>query len=117
MNDTQNIDALTEGRAPFIEENGMIVRIYANDTSNPTLPHLLDMFYAGVAANTLGLMVAKNSETGAEETLLIGIVPEETPDGEYYVTIPLARLLSKEESAVYMAPDGDGGYIDHRNTE
>lgn len=117
MTDTTELKRFTENKTPFMEEHGLFAWIYANDSTNPVLAGLIDMFYNGVFENTLGIMVAKNTETGAEETILVGIVPTSTPDGEYAATIPLARLLSKEESAIYMAPDGKGGYIDHRITE
>lgn len=111
------LDIFTSGHAPFMEEQGFVPWIYTNDKANPSLLGLLNMFYEGAFNNTIGIMVVKNAETGNEETILVGLVPTDTPDGEYVSTIPIAKLMSKEESVILLAPDGEGGYIDHRTAQ
>lgn len=68
---------------------------------------LMEMFYRGAYANTLGYMDAKNNETGEIEPILVGM--ETTPDGKVN-TYPLAKLLAPEDVAKYSAPDGKGGF-------
>ena len=118
MYDENNtVSLFTSGNAPFLEKQGFVPWVYANDSTNPALLGLLNMFYEGAFNNSIGIMVVKNSETGEEETVLVGLLPVETPDGEYVSTIPIAKLMTKEESASLLAPDGDGGYIDNRTEQ
>ncbi len=67
---------------------------------------LIEMFYRGVLANTLGLMEARNSETGELELILVGLDKE----GDEVKTYPLAVMLNKDGGKIYEAPDGKGGY-------
>lgn len=107
------IERFSSGKAPALDEQGMICYVFANDRENPALYGLLNMLYEGCFKNTVGITVAKNSKTGNEETLFVGLEKTENTIG----VIPFARMLSKEETAEYMPPDEVGGYIDYRNAE
>ena len=87
--------------------------IFVNDKQNPWPRRLLDMMYQGVGEESLGVMVAKHADTGEEATLLVGIMRE----GSNITVHALARMLNAEEAVQYLAPDGEGGYIDHRKSE
>ena len=108
-----SIELFTSGKAPKIEAQGMIPWVFANDKDNPTVFGLLDMFYDGAFTNTLGIMIAKNITTNEEEAVLVGLVKQ---DGEI-AAYPIAKVLNKEASTEYLPPDGEGGWIDHRNAE
>ena len=108
-----SIELFTSGKAPKIEAQGMIPWVFSNDKDNPTVFGLLDMFYDGAFTNTLGIMIAKNITTDEEEAVLVGLVKQ---DGEI-AAYPIAKVLNKEASTEYLPPDGEGGWIDHRNAE
>jgi hypothetical protein len=91
------------------EEPGYIAYLFTNNKDSAFLLHqLLEMFHRGVLENTIGLMEAKNTETGAIERLIVGVAH----DGEDTFTYPLARLLEPEEAGKYVGPDGQGGYLE-----
>ncbi len=77
-------------------------------TNNPNALQysILEMFYRGVINNTLGLMEAKNKETGEIEMILVGLDKE----GEEVKTYPLARIFKQGEATNLLAPDGKGAY-------
>jgi hypothetical protein len=104
----EELDAFIAGEAPAIVEKGFKPRIFANDMSNPVLSGILNLFYSGVQSGTLGLMVAKNKNTGDETPVLVGIVENGGPDDGVYI---VASVLGKEGSMDFLAPDGKGGYI------
>ena len=83
----------------------MEMMVFSNNP-NPLQYNLIEMFYRGVLANTLGLMEARNKETGELELILVGL----DKDGEEVKTYPLAVMLKKDGGAIYEAPDGKGGY-------
>lgn len=72
------------------------------------LQGLLKMFYHVVLTNRLAIMQAKNSETGEEEIVLVGV----EQNGEGINAYPLAAPLSAEAVARYIAPDGAGGWLE-----
>lgn len=96
-----------EGLAP-------ILYVFANRSPAPELESLLAMFYTAVYDNTLGIMQARNSETGEDEIVLVGVAVD--PEGKT-ACFPLSRIFSVEDSHIYRAPDGKGGYYDPKDTE
>lgn len=105
---TAELAAFTSGETPDMDERGISPRIFSNDMTNPMLPGILNLFYSGVFAGTLGLMIAKNKATGQEEPVLVGVVENGGPEDGLYI---IAAVLGKENSMNYMPPDGKGGYI------
>ena len=77
-----------------------------SNNPNPIQYNLLEMFYRGVLANTLGLMEARNTETGELDLILVGLDKE----GDEVKTYPLAVMLKKDGGKIYQAPDGKGNY-------
>lgn len=77
------------------------------------LQGLLKMFYHIVLTNRLAIMQAKNSETGEEEIVLVGV----EQNGEGVNAYPLAMPLSAEAVARYVAPDGNGGWLERTEEE
>lgn len=86
-------------------ETEMDMLLFSNNP-NPIQYNLLEMFYRGVLQNTLGLMEARNVETGELDLLLVGLDKE----GEEIKTYPLAVLIKKDAGKTYLAPDGLGNY-------
>ena len=105
-------EALTQmitGQMPFMQEKGYRSYIYQNDHTNPTPAFLLNMLYQQIHNNRIGIMVAKNVKTGAEETLLVGIeLREDGTEGAF----PLALILGSEAYDTYAIPLGEGRYSD-----
>jgi hypothetical protein len=81
--------------------------VLTNDM-NPQKVAIMEMFYRGAFANTLGYMDAFNEETGETDALLVGMSKDENGNVETY---PLAKLLKPEDVKIYKAPDGKGGYV------
>lgn len=104
----------TAPQAPNIAEREMTPWVFANDKTNPAPFGILNMFYSGVFSNTLGIMVAKNTETGLEDAVLVGLDRDENGELGVY---PIAVVLSKEDSIKFLPPDGNGGYVDYRKPE
>ena len=71
------------------------------------LQGLLKMFYHIVLTNRLAIMQAKNADTGEEEIVLVGV----EQNGEGVNCYPLAVPISAEQVGKYIAPDGQGGWI------
>lgn len=109
MSEQEDLSTLLTAEAPFIEDKGMMPWVFTNDKTNPAPFQILNLFYKGVFSNTVGVMHAKHKETGNLELLLVGLTRDEGGDLGVY---PLARLLSMEDSADYLPPDGNGGYIE-----
>lgn len=82
--------------------------IFTNDKANPYPRQLLHQFYEGTLTNKIGIMHAKDKETGADALLLVGVLRNEEGDIGCY---PLARVLDASEVQNYLAPDGNGGWI------
>lgn len=80
---------------------------FSNHSPAPELESLLAMFYKGAVDNQLGIMQALNSETNAEELLLVGV----TVDNGNTHCYPLCTLLKAEDVPRYKAPDGKGGWF------
>lgn len=109
MSEQEDVIALLNTEAAFIEGKGMMPWVFTNDKTNPAPFQILDLFYKGVFSNTVGVMHAKRKDTGNLELLLVGLTKDEGGDLGIY---PLARLLSMEDSADYLPPDGNGGYVE-----
>jgi hypothetical protein len=105
----ENLMSDNEVLTPETEERGYIAYLFTNDKNKAFVLHqLLEMFHNGVFQNTIGLMEAKNRDTGKVETLIVGV----EHNGAETFTYPLARLLDPEEGAKYAGPDGNGGWLD-----
>lgn len=101
------IAASTEaGKGP--EATKFDLHVFTNDQSNPFAIKQLEMFYRCVLASKVGIMHAKNKETGAIETLLVGV--ENSPSG--IISYPLAKILDEGDLNTYLPPDGQGGYLE-----
>lgn len=96
---------MTEENLQTVE---MDAHIFANNPGDPKLQALLSMFYSGVLQNTVGVMLAKNKDTGAEELVLVGV--NVTADGTE--TYPIAKILGPEDVTKFVAPDGKGGWFE-----
>lgn len=81
--------------------------VFSNETEDNGTVQLLQMFYRGAFANSVGIMRALNTETNKVESVLIGV---EIVGGksEFY---PLARVLEPDEATKYLAPNGKGGWF------
>lgn len=91
------------------ETNEITLYTFANHHPAPELEVLLRMFYRGASENMLGIMQALNTETNAEELVLVGVSLDSKGNTQCY---PLATLLSKEQTPKYRSPDGKGGWFD-----
>lgn len=102
-------ESMFDQAAKDMKERDMIPWVFSNDKKNPAPMGLLNMFYSGVFSNTLGIMVAKDSETGDIVSVLVGLSKDGNGEPAIY---PIARILGDSESKRYLPPDGNGGYID-----
>lgn len=82
--------------------------IFTNDQTNPFLQQILHAFYDGVLNNKLGVMQAKDAESGDLVTLLVGLVRTEEGGINCF---PLAKILDGNAAEKYLAPDGNGGWV------
>lgn len=85
----------------------MVEWVFTNDKTNPHVRQQFHLYMSATFQNSIGLMHAKNKDTDEIHTLIVGV--ENGDDG--IVTYPLARILLPEEQNLYLAPDGEGGYI------
>jgi hypothetical protein len=85
---------------------------FSNHSPAPELESLLAMFYKGAVDNQLGIMQALNTETNAEELLLVGV----TVDNGDTHCYPLCTLLKAEDVPRYKAPNGKGGWFGDEQT-
>lgn len=101
-----------EELAKRLEGIEMTEWIFTNDKENPYPQAILHAFYDGIVKNKVGIMHAKLADKDEVHTLLVGIEVTEGGDVGCY---PLARILTQEEQAQYIAPDGEGGWQDGSN--
>lgn len=104
----EDLLAASEAAAEGPAETKFNLHVFTNDKGNPFAIKQLELFYQCVLASKVGLMHAKNSETGAIETLLVGV--EQGPNG--IISYPLAKILDETDLNLYLPPDGDGGYLE-----
>jgi hypothetical protein len=97
-----------EEQAPKQEAVLMTFTNHKDPQSLAVKQGLLKMFYHIVLTNRLGIMEAKNSETGEEELVLVGI----EQDGDAMNVFPLALPIKGEDAGKYIAPDGKGGWLE-----
>ena len=105
MSDTDQ-DNTTEAQGTEIEVN---MYVYTNKAPDAPAESLLRLFYEGTLTNSIGAMRAKNTKTGEEELLLVGIYFKEDGSSE---TFPLARILNADDATAYVSPDGKGGWFE-----
>lgn len=86
----------------------MVEWAFTNDKTNAHIRQLFHMLYRAIFLNKIGVMHAKRRDSDKIDTLLVGV--EVTPEGT--LTWPLARVLSEEEQGQYVAPNGDGSWIE-----
>lgn len=103
-----------DASAPFIMSKGMNPHVFSNDPYNPVPYGLLDMFYRLVHENRVGIMVAKDDETGDLKTLLCFVGDRNDEDVELF---PVAVLIQAEETQRYRAPIGNGEFYEPDATE
>lgn len=100
---------MSDNVTPVTEEPGVIAYMFSNDKDGADrLLSYLRMFYEGVYKNSVGIMEAKNKDTGQLELVLVGINHGE--DG-LTDTFPIAKILSAHDAVRYLAPDSEGGWI------
>lgn len=90
--------------------NEAVLMAFTNDKSPEhlgVLQGLLKMFYHATLTNRIGIMEARNIETGEVEVVLVGV--EQTDDS--LSAYPLASLINAEAVSKYEAPDGNGGWL------
>lgn len=91
------------------EEPGVIAYMFSNDAGGADrLLSFLRMFYEGVYKNTVGIMEAKNKDTGELELVLVGINHSEDGMSD---TFPIAKILTAHDATRYLAPDSEGGWL------
>lgn len=89
-------------KAPVIDVELIIL---AND--NPPLADVfLKTLYNAFFQAQVGIMYAKNSETGQVEPLIVGLQAA----GDDFNCFPLAKIINSEEAMKYLAPDRLGGW-------
>lgn len=100
MSDNSNVE----------EGQEAVLLVFSNDKTEEhlnVLRGLLKMVYHTVLTNKLGVMEAKNEETGEVEVVLVGF--EQNGDG--INCYPLFTPVTDTGAAKYSAPDGQGNYI------
>ncbi len=109
-------DYNSEEAAPWEEpvDSGPILYLFTNHKHTQDLEALLSMFYAGAAANQMGVMSALNTETGKEELILVGVQLDAEGKTDCF---PLAKPLRMEDVGRYRAPDGQGGWYNPLDIE
>lgn len=89
-----------------------VLMVFTNNKDNAQhmgiLQGLLKMVYHTVLTNRLAVMQAKNAETGEEEIVLVGV----EQNGDSINAFPLFLPLKAEDVAKYIAPDGQGGWLE-----
>lgn len=108
MSDIDNVIDLQAELEKRMKDTQLIEFIFTNDKTNPAPRQLLHVFYDGVLKNRVGIMHAKHKATGHIHTVLVGV----QVDGKDVACFPMARVLTKDEQDEYLAPDGNGGYLD-----
>lgn len=83
--------------------------VFTNDKENPYPQQILHAFYDGVFKNRVGVMHAKVRGSEDIHTLLVGV---EVHDDGNVACYPLAKILAADEHDQYVAPDGNGGWLD-----
>lgn len=99
------------------EENGQEAILFTftndkNDYNMGVLQGLLKMVYHTVLTNRLGIMQAKNSETGELEVIMVGV----EQNGDNLNCYPLFSPIKAEDVSKYIAPDGKGSWLE-KNAE
>lgn len=95
------------------EETGQAIPLltFTNDKSKENLglmQGLLKMVIHTVYAGHLACMQAKNSQTGKQELILVGV--QQNEDGSV-ACYPLFTPILAEDVAKYIAPNGEGGWV------
>ena len=98
-----------------VEEQGQeaVLFTFTNDKNEYNmnmLKGLLKMVYHTVLTNRLGIMQAKNSETGEPEVVLVGV----EQNGDSLNCYPLFSPIRAEDVGKFAAPDGQGGWLENK---
>lgn len=96
---------VTEAQHP--EGIEMTEWVFVNDKTNPAPRQIFHMFYDGAFKNKLGIMHAKLKDSDQVHTVIVGV--EVNEQGAF--CFPLAKILTAEEQANYLAPDGHGNWV------
>lgn len=93
------------------QEQQAVLLAFSNHKEDPahmqTMQGLLKMAYHVVLTNRLAAMQAKNTETGEEELIFVGV----DQAGDSVTCYPLFAPIKAEDVAKYLAPDGAGGWL------
>lgn len=112
--ENKEVDFLAEAgltdapKAEHPEGREVLEWLFTNDKTNPAIVNVFRIFHQVAYSNLLGVMHAKVKGEDKIHTLLVGVDVKE--DGSID-TWPLAKVLTPEEQANYLSPDGEGGYI------
>lgn len=116
INDELDVIGLDGPEAEVVEDTGVEEvelasphpqYIFSNE-DNPILDTLLNMFYTAVRGANVGIMQAKYEDGDEQHLLLVGLTTREGATA----CMPLARIITNEESLKYSSPDGNGGWIE-----
>ncbi len=91
-----------EQKAPVINVELIVL---ANEEP-PMAEMLLKNLYNAAFQARIGLMYAKNEETGEINPLIVGL----DTDGDNFTCFPLAKIMNSDEAMKYLAPDRMGGW-------
>lgn len=83
--------------------------VFTNTPEDLSQKQILKMFYDGLDQESIGLMQAKNVETGDLELVLVGISVDKQDNAHLF---PIAKVLKAEDASQFLSPDGKGGYFD-----
>ena len=113
-NEPTDLDMMLETASGEVKESEhpdgkeMIEWTFSNDKTNPHIRQLFHLLMNSAFFNKLGVMHAKVKDQDEVHTLIVGV--QVTENGT--ATWPIAKLLTEEEQSNYMAPDGNGNYIE-----
>ena len=110
QNEQPDIAEVLAGVAADMIAHGHTPYVFTNDSTNPVPVYLLNTFFKGIIENRVGIAVRKDSKTGNEELLLVGIVGK-SEDGDSLDITPLAVIIAEADSTRFLPPDGNGGYL------
>lgn len=110
----QDMGLVDAPKADHPEGREVVEWLFTNDKTNPAIVNIFRIFHNVTYMNSLGVMHAKNKETGEVSTILVGV--DIQPDGSIN-TWPLAKVLTPQEQNMFLSPDGEGGWIGENETE
>ena len=87
--------------------------VFSNTPKDEAAFQLLQLFYRGSFENSIGISRMKNTDTGVEELVLVGVAKDEEGKPQLF---PLAVALNPTTVKPFVSPDGLGGWFEPRST-